>query len=136
MSLRGAFPLAVVGMGLLCSMAYYYRDEIAYFTSYYSASEGDKQIYEELDRIEQAISLLCSLVLRLQSVRPSNFLNKLKEIEVDADFVLESLDGVGGSELLRARRKKLVQKTLALTAQIDTMIKEHDLLGNEGDLSG
>ena len=94
--------MAVVGMGLLCSMAYYYRDEIAYFTSYYSASEGDKQIYEELDRIEQAISLLCSLVLRLRSVRPSNFLNKLKEIEVDADFVLESLDGVGGSELLQS----------------------------------
>ena len=125
MSLRGALPYVALSVGLVISLAYHYRDEVTYFTSYYSSSPENKQFYDDLDRIERAITLVSSLVKKLNSVPTSKLLAKAKEVEIDADFILESLDRVEGNEHVRARRKKLVEKTLAITARIEQIIREN-----------
>ena len=125
MSLRGTLPYVALSLGLIISLAYHYRDEISYFASYYSSSPKDRPFYDDLDRIERAIALVSSLVKRLESVPPSKLLAKAKEVEVDADFILESLDGIEGNEFVRARRKRLVEKTLAITARIEKLIREN-----------
>lgn len=116
--------LVLIGAGVACSaIALYFAKDISYSIKYYASNAEDQEQSDDLDRIERAIYSMTQLVTELQQAAPTSKhgMQKIKELELDADFVLEKLDDISGSEFVRSRRKELVQRTLALTAQIEKL---------------
>lgn len=112
--------ISIVSIGIVLSfVGYYFSNDMIQFMKYCTCNEADQLRWEELDRIEKAIHALSSLITELNSAPTRTITTQLKDIELDADFILEKLDSVGGSDMVKSRRKRLVQKTLLLTAQLE-----------------
>jgi hypothetical protein len=120
-------PVVFLGVGIFCTtITIYFSNEITYIASYYTCNEEEKECYEDLNRIERAIEAMKLLIHELHNATPNHVVfKKIKEVELDADFILERLDGVGGNEYLKNRRKKLVRQTLELTALMDKISAEY-----------
>lgn len=94
---------------------YLFASPLQSFITYYSSSESDQKLFDEMDRIECAVLAMEKRVDR-DSTRKAR-----DELELDIDFVLEKLDSLEGGEQLKLRRKRLVRRVILLSNRLKTL---------------